>query len=103
MRRFTFVLGIGALALATHGCASMRNDSSADRLVVAPSSFADTGLTGSWQGFFTTTSSIGDSRMIQGDYTFNIKEDGTYSGTRISRLVAGTSRGARTRSLAGSR
>ena len=93
MRRFTLVLGIGALALAAHGCASTSSDSSAGRPVVTPSSFTDTGLPGGWQGFFTTTSSIGDSRMIQGDYTFNIKEDGTYSGTRISRLVAGTSRG----------
>jgi len=40
-----------------------------------------------------TTASIGDSRMIHGDYTFKVKEDGTYSGIRISRLVAGTSRG----------
>ena len=97
MRRFTFVLAIGALALAVHGCASTSTESSGARPVPAASSFADTGLPGAWQGSFTTTSSIGDSRMIQGDYTFKISEDGTYSGTRISRLVAGTSRGGQTK------
>jgi len=44
-----------------------------------------------------TTASIGDSRMIHGDYTFKIKEDGTYSGIRMSRLVAGTSRGGQSK------
>src|SRR5262245_41329909 len=93
MGRFTFVLGLAVLASAAHGSASTSSNSSADSSVVAPTSFADTGLAGGWQGFFTSTSSIGDSRMIQGEYTFNIKDDGTYSGRRISSLVAGTSRG----------
>ena len=93
MKRFTFVLAVGALAITVHGCASTGPGSRADREVMTPVAFANTGLPGAWEGYFTTTSSIGDSRMIHGDYTFRINDDGTYSGTRISRLVAGTSRG----------
>src|SRR5262249_34159892 len=97
MRRFAFSLVVGTLATAAHGCGSTTTELSADGAVPAASSFASTGLPGAWKGFFMTTSSIGDSRMIQGDYTFKITEDGTYSGTRISRLVAGTSRGGQTK------
>jgi len=97
MKQFVLTLAIGALAMAADGCASMSPEPSADGVAPAATSFADTGLPGAWQGFFTTTASIGDSRMIQGDYTCRINEDGTYSGTRISRLVAGTSRGGQTR------
>ena len=60
---------------------------------VVPFHLVDTGLPRDWQGYFMTTASVGDSRMIHGDCTFKIKEDETYSGIRISRLVAGTSRG----------
>src|SRR5262245_5465613 len=77
MKRFTFLLAIGALAVGVHGCASTSPESSASGPVPAASSFAQTGLPGAWQGYFTTTGSIGDSRMIHGDYTFKISEDGT--------------------------
>jgi len=97
MKRALLLLTIGAAALAANGCATTGTESSVNGAAPAAASFEDTGLPGAWQGYFTTTSSIGDSRMIHGDYSFKINEDGTYSGTRLSRLVAGSSRGGQSK------
>jgi hypothetical protein len=57
-------------------------------------------LAGRWQGYFMNTASVGDSRFIHGDDQLQFNEDGTYAGTRTTRLVAGSSRGGQSK-LAG--
>jgi len=92
MNRFIAVL-MGGTLLAVTGCASSSTGTHyASQTTMADGSTAS-GLAGDWTGYFMNTAHVGDSRFIHGDYSFHVNDDGTYKGTRISRLVAGSSRG----------
>jgi hypothetical protein len=49
-------------------------------------------LAGTWLGTFWQVNA-GDTGYIHGDLVFDFKEDGTYTGTWTTRVVAGSSRG----------
>jgi hypothetical protein len=49
-------------------------------------------LAGTWLGTFWQVNA-GDTGYIQGDLVFDFKEDGSYTGTWTTRVVAGSSRG----------
>jgi hypothetical protein len=49
-------------------------------------------LTGTWLGTFWQVNA-GDTGYIHGDLVFDFKEDGSYTGTWTTRVVAGSSRG----------
>ena len=51
-------------------------------------------LAGTWLGTFWQVNA-GDSGYIHGDLVFDFKEDGSYTGTWTTRVVAGSSRGGR--------
>ena len=59
-----------------------------------PAALARAGLTGTWRGSFGQVMT-GDSGLIHGEIVSRIKDDGTYTTTWTTRLVAGSSRGGR--------
>jgi hypothetical protein len=71
-----------ALIVIVFGCAGPRGGR-------VPSS-AD--LAGSWRGAFWHVNA-GDTGYIHGDLALELKEDGSYTGTWTTRVVAGSSRG----------
>jgi len=67
------------------GCAGSRD-------ATAPSSGSGE-VTGTWRGTFWQVNA-GDTGYIHGELSFDFKEDGTYTGTWTTYVVAGSSRGA---------
>src|SRR5262245_32992598 len=100
MKRYVAGLAVGTLGLAASSCAGPSSDLRVASRTVAAVSMPASSLAGSWSGYFMNTAQIGDSRFIHGDYALQFNDDGTYTGTRITRLVAGSSRGGQNK-LAG--
>ena len=100
MKRFIAGVSAAALAVVGSGCAGQRPESRVASRTVASDVMPASSLAGRWSGYFKNTAQVGDSRFIHGDYALQFNEDGTYTGTRITRLVAGSSRGGQNK-LAG--
>src|SRR5262245_3506751 len=96
MKRFIAALMVGTLAVVTGYASPPTEARYVSQMAWADGSTAN-GLAGEWTGYFMNIAHVGDSRFIHGDYKLHVNEDGTYTGVRISRLVAGSTRGGQTK------
>ena len=89
---FAFVLMVFVAGCAGHSGGEQR--ASLDTQSDGASALAGSGLTGTWRGTFGQVQT-GDSGLIHGEVVSRIKDDGTYTTTWTTRLVAGSSRGGK--------
>ena len=90
MMAFALVLIVLAAGCASHG--STEPGSAMPRPDTSVPTKSD--LAGTWRGSFGQVMT-GDSGLIQGEIESQIKDDGTYTTTWITQLVAGSARAGR--------
>ena len=84
---------LGVLGMVTGGCGGMGDHKAALAPTLAP--IPETvALKGTWRGVFTQVGA-GDTGQVQGNIVVSMGDDGTYSGTWTTQVVAGSSRGSR--------
>ena len=95
MERTGNIMGLVAATMIFAGGCAMSADQ--PRAALAPS-VAPTpetaSLKGIWRGSFAQVG-VGDTGQVQGDIDCKVGDDGTYTATWTTRVVAGSSRGSR--------
>jgi hypothetical protein len=95
MRRSVFIIRLAlVLSVLAAGCAGPSAEvGSGLTQPVGSASANGADLKGTWRGSFEQVYT-GDSGQIHGDIVCQINDDGTYKTTWVTRMVAGSSRGA---------